>query len=380
MARRSELTALPLPLHGSILGRMTPYVRIDLGAVKDNYRLLSSKAPAAITGAAVKANAYGLGMTDVALALREAGCSLFFTAHFEEALALRNADATSRIVVLHGIDKTCQEEARAKNIIPMLNHLGAIRDWGSFAKARNEKLAAMIHLDTGMNRLGLSPAEQTQLAAHPDALDGIDIKAWVSHFACADEFDNPMTTEQRSRLLQLLSTLPKAPVSLANSSGIFWGPDYTFDITRPGIALYGGNPTPHRPNPMKDVIQLCAPILQIRDVEAGMSVGYGASYRTPRKGKIATLALGYADGYHRALHNKGTVMIGPHTAPLVGRISMDLITIDVTDVPEQAAHIGAEVTLIGPHRTIDQAAQEAGTISYELLTSLGARIERRYIS
>ena len=359
-------------------GMTTPYALIDLAAIAANYRLLTQKAGAARVGAAVKANGYGLGMTPVAQTLHEAGCALFFTAHFEEAAELRAKNRTAEIVVLHGLDKKSFKEARANNITPMLNHLDALQEWAAFAREKEATLPAMIHLDTGMNRLGLSPVEQAQLAENHALLNGIEVKAWASHFARADEFHNPMTTQQRDRFRAILSSLPRAPACLCNSSGIFWGPDFVQDIVRPGLALYGGNPTPHQKNPMQNVLRLCAPILQIRTVEEGMSVGYGATHLVTRKGKVATLALGYADGYHRAFSNKGTVRIGAFDAPLVGRISMDLITIDVTDVPENVAHVGAEVTLIGPHRTIDQAAQEAGTISYEILTSLGSRVERRY--
>ncbi|HAX90930.1 MAG TPA: alanine racemase [Rhodospirillaceae bacterium] len=359
---------------------MTPYALIDLATIAANYRFLCDKAGKARCGAAVKANAYGLGLVPVASALKNAGCTNFFTAHFSEALALRAHIKDGEIVVLHGLSKNDFAQALAHNITPMLNHLGAVQEWGAFSRERGESLPAMIHLDTGMNRLGLSPAEQAHLAAHHDLLDGIEIKAWASHFACADEFDNPMTTQQRDRLNSILSQLPSAPISLCNSSGLFWGEDYHFDLARPGVALYGGNPTPHLANPMKAVMTLHSPILQIRDVEAAMTVGYAASHSIKRKGRVATIALGYADGYHRALSNKGTVMIGQHQAPLIGRVSMDLITLDVTDVPEAAAHVGADVTLIGAHRTIDQAADEAGTICYELLTSLGERVRRDYLN
>lgn len=357
---------------------MTPYALIDLAAIAANYRLLAEKAAPARCGAAVKANAYGLGMVPVADALRAAGCQTFFTAHYSEAATLRQMLGNVEIIVLHGIDRADFKEALAHKITPMINHLDALQDWALFARQQGASVPVMIHLDTGMNRLGLSPSEQEKLAAQHEWLSGLEIKAWASHFACADEFDNDMTTRQRDQLAAMLKRLPSAPVSLCNSSGIFWGKDYLYDLARPGIALYGGNPTPGRPNPMQQVITLRSPILQLRDVDAPMTVGYAASYHVKRKGRIATIALGYADGYHRTLSNKGMVMIGEHAAPIAGRVSMDLITIDVTDVPESALRLGADVTLIGPHRSIDQVADEAGTIPYEILTSLGSRIERRY--
>jgi alanine racemase len=236
-----------------------------------------------------------------------------------------------------------------------------------------------VHLDTGMNRLGLPPDEQEKLVAHPGMLEGIEIKAWMSHFACSEEFDNPMTTAQRDRFKALLARLPKAEASLCNSSGIFWGKDYVFDLARPGVALYGVNPTPKQPNPMRAVIELKAPILQIRGVDTNMTVGYGATHRIARRGRIATLALGYADGYLRALSGRGQVKIGSFLAPVVGRISMDLTTVDVSDVPEAAAHAGALATVIGAHRPVDVVAQEAGTTGYEILATLGSRLERHHL-
>jgi len=359
--------------------QMPPYALINLSAVSANYRILCTKAASARTGAVVKANAYGLGMIPVARILEQAGCTLFFTANIDEAITLRTENKTATIIPLNGIEPAAFDTALAQNITPMLNNLAAIKAWATFASAKGRILPAMIHLDTGMNRLGLSSAEQKHLTAHPDLLSGISVQAWSSHFACADMFDNPMTPLQRQRLQTVLQGLPKAPVSLCNSSGIFWGEDYHYDIVRPGVALYGGNPTPHLPNPMRPVIELHTTLLQVHEAEAGTTVGYNATRPLTRKSRIATIEAGYADGMHRTLRNKGSVMIGEHTAPVVGGISMDLITLDVTDVPESVAHVGANVTLIGPHRPIDVIAAEAGTISYEILTSLGPRVRRDYL-
>ena len=357
---------------------MLPVATIDLDSLTWNYRFLCERAAPARVGAAVKANAYGLGLAAVSSALARAGCDLFFTAHFCEAVALRDVLPDAEIVILHGIDAADFKEAAARRLTPTLNHLPALAAWNRFAKTQSQALPAFIHLDTAMNRLGLSPDEQAQLADDPALLDGIEVRAWMSHFACADEFDNPLTSVQREAFVAITQKLPPAPKCLCNSSGIFWGAEYLLDAVRPGLALYGGNPTPHLPNPMRGVLTLRAPILQVREVSVGMTVGYGATHRIERAGRIATLALGYADGYHRTLSNKGLLKIGKHDVPLVGRISMDLTTLDVTDVPEEQAQVGAMVTLIGPHRPIDAAAQDAGTIAYEILTSLGPRIRREY--
>jgi alanine racemase len=356
-----------------------PVASIDLNAVIANYRTLCERARPATVAAAVKANAYGLGLEPVARALCQAGCRTFFTAHFGEALALRAVLPSATIGVLHGLAAPEFAEAIARDIMPVINHLEALRAWQDRARQRGGRLPAFVHLDTGMTRLGLTPQEQAALAAEPAALEGIDVKAWMSHLACADEPDHPKTSAQLAAFLAILAALPRAPASLANSSGIFRGPEYLFDLVRPGAALYGINPTPGRPNPMGAVVTLRAPILQIRRVDAAMTVGYGATHAIARGGRVATVALGYADGWRRALGNRGHAAIGTHRAPLIGRVSMDLVTVDVSSVPEDVARPGAMAEFIGPHRTVDEVAADAGTIGYEILTGLGPRVERVYV-
>ncbi len=355
-----------------------PTAIIDLDALLWNYRFLEQKATSAEVAPVVKAHAYGLGLIPVTKALYENGCRSFFVAYVDEALALRRLLLDASIIVLHGLDESEFAEARANQLIPVLNHPHALTAWSAYAKQQRQRLPAYIHLDTGMNRLGFSPAEQVWLTKNTSLLESLELKGWMSHLACADEFNNPMTTRQRDRLVEALRGLPPAPVSLCNSSGLFWGTNYLFDQVRPGAALYGINPTPHQANPMRAVLELQAPLLQVRDVDTNETVGYGATHRCAHKQRVATLALGYAGGYHRSLSNCGSVRIGAHLAPLIGRISMDLITIDVTDVPESVAHRGAMATLIGPHRPIDMIASEGGTIGYEILTSLGSRVSHIY--
>ncbi len=355
-----------------------PVALIDLKALADNYQILCERAKPAEVGAAVKANAYGLGLEPVARTLFQNGCRAFFTASFGEALAVRAALPRATVAVLNGLTPQEFAEAIARTIMPVINDLGALQAWQLCARQRGEKLAAFVHLDTGMNRLGLSPEEQDLLAADPARLDGIAVRAWISHLACADEADHPKTPEQRRAFQAILKRLPEAPASLANSSGIFWGQEYVFDLVRPGAALYGINPTPSRPNPMRGVVTLRAPILQVRGVDAPMTVGYGATHAIAGKGRVAAVALGYADGFRRSLGNKGQARIGDYLVPVIGRISMDLITLDVSAVPDRVAHPGAMVELIGPHCTVDQIAADAGTIGYEILTGLGPRIERVY--
>lgn len=353
---------------------------IDLNALKANYAILRGRAKNSEVAGVVKANGYGLGSTKIGQSLFEAGCRTFFTAHFSEALRLRAELTDCHIAVLHGLHKMEFAEAVAHKIIPVVQSYAALLEWTDFCRARGEKLPTIIQLDTGMNRLGLGVNEQDLLVARPELLEPVELKYWLSHFCSAEEATNPFNVEQAKRFAGLLAKLPPAKASLCNSSGIFLDQKLHYDLVRPGVALYGANPTPDAPNPMQPVLTLQSPILQVRTVRRGDTVGYNQTYRFEKEGKVATIALGYADGYSRALNNKGIARINDFDAPIIGRISMDLITLDVTDIPDTVAHTGAMAVMIGSHRTIDQVASEAQTIAYEILTSLGTRLERIYIN
>ena len=229
-----------------------------------------------------------------------------------------------------------------------------------------------------MSRLGLPPYELEQLAKKPERLDGINIAYLMSHLACATELENPLNASHLDSFKNYLKKLPAAQASFCGSSAIFLGPEYHFDLARPGAALYGINPLPGRPNPMRQVIRLQGKILQVRDVDTPQTVGYGATHRITRNGKIATAAVGYADGFFRSLGNRGFGYMGEIQVPIVGRVSMDLITLDVTDVPEHLLHPGSLIDLIGPHCDVDIVAENADTIGYEVLTALGSRYQRVY--
>lgn len=356
---------------------------VDLGAVVANWTRLRDRVAPAECSAVVKADAYGLGVARVVPALAAAGCRTFVVAQFEEALAVRRAlepvGPEAQIFSLGGLPAGCEGDFIANRILPVLNHLGEIAAWRAFAASRGEVLPAVIHIDTGMNRLGLGPDELDELAGHPEWLEGIDVRYWMTHLTCADEFDSPMTGEQLDRFRAALARLPKAKASFANSSGIFHGKDHHFDLARPGCALYGVNPTPHLPNPMLGTVRLDARLLQVRNCTVPMTVGYGAAHKVTGPARIATIGVGYADGYMRALGGKGHIFVDGIAAPIVGRISMDLITIDVTGLPESVAHAGRMVELIGPNRPVDTVAAEGGTIGYEILTSLGRRYHRVYV-
>ncbi len=360
-----------------------PQVVVDLSNLAWNYRFLGGLTGAETTiGAAVKANAYGLGDKRVAAALYSAGCRNFFAATPDEASNIRpNLGDDATVFALHDACGHPQdmEQMAAAGIVPVVNHLAALEEWRRLASKIGRRIRIAVHLDTGINRLGMPPDEQEILIAEAQGLlNGLEVRLWMSHLACADEFGRDENDAQRDAFAAVLARLPKAPASLCNSSGIFHGKGFHFDLARPGIALYGGNPVPHMPNPMREVVKLISPVLQIRNVDTGMAVGYGATHRVASKGRVATLALGYADGYIRSLSGLGVVNIGGFSAPVIGRISMDLTTVDVTGIPESAAYAGAVATVIGDGISIDSVAAAAGTISYELLTGLGTRVERVY--
>ncbi len=352
---------------------------IDLDALAANYRLLAGRAGGAECAAAVKADAYGTGLTTTAPVLAKAGARTFFVADLNEAMALRALLPDVAIGVFNGLMPGCEADYVAHDLLPVLNHLGEVERWSALAGRESRPLPAFLHIDTGMNRLGLGPDELAVLSDAPERLNGIALKAIMSHLACADEAGNPMTARQKDAFGAALSRLPKSPASLANSSGIFRGPEYHFDIVRPGCALYGINPTPETANPMRRVVHLAAQVLQVRNVDSPMTVGYGATHRIARAAKIATIAVGYADGYLRSLGACGRVWIAGKPAPVVGRVSMDLITVDVSELPEDEAQPGAMAEIIGDDRDPDQIAREAGTIGYEILTALGRRYARRTI-
>lgn len=352
---------------------------IDLDAVVANWRSLAGRLRAgAECAAVVKADAYGLGMAQVAPALRRAGCHTFFVATLDEGLELRALLHEVDILVLNGISGSLAPEFAAARLIPVLNDPDCVALWAALARERGEALPAALHLDTGMARLGLPPAEARRLADDPGRLGGLDVRLVMSHLSSADEPDSPENARQLAAFRALRARLPMGRASLANSSGIFLGADHHFDLARPGIALYGGNPRPGEPNPMAQVVHLQGRILQVREIDSGVPVGYGATWRASRPSRVATVAAGYADGYLRSLSNAGFAFLGDRRVPVVGRVSMDLITLDVTDVAEGQARPGAFVDLIGPKVPVDTVAAAAGTIGYEILTALGRRYRRVY--
>lgn len=369
--RRTAAIIEPFATAGAVL-------EIDLDAIAANWRLLRDRHGAGrATAGVLKADGYGLGAEAVATRLHAEGCRHFFTAHLMEAVEIRPLVPDAMVSVLHGLGPGEAETFIAHGLAPALGTLSEIEAWSAAATAANRRLPALIHLDTGMNRTGLSAVELDRLASRPELLAPLDILYVMTHLVSADTPNAPLNAAQAAAFAAVAARFPGTPRSLANSSGIFLGPGFASDLARPGAALYGVNPTPGAPNPMTPVARLRARIMQLRDVPAGEGVGYDHQWVAQRPSRIATLPVGYADGYHRVLGDQAEVGLAGRLCPVVGRVSMDLITTDVTDCP--CAAIGDWCEVIGPSVPVDRLAALAGTNAYEILTSLGRRFHRRYL-
>ena len=358
-------------------------LRIDLDALRANWRKLNEVSGSAECAGVIKADAYGLGIDQISRALTEEGCRTFFAATLDEGRRIRAVQPGAVIYILDGLLPGAAEYYSGFDLRPALSSLAEIREWAAYCRERGRRLSAAIHIDTGMHRLGLPEYEVNELAADPSVLDDFRVTLLMSHLACADTPDNPMNEVQRETFERLTARLPPAPRSLANSGGTFLGPKYHYDLVRPGIVLYGGRAHEDRPNPMQTVVRLSAKVLQVFEATPGDPVGYGALYTVERPSRIATIACGYADGFLRALSGStgkpGPVgYIGDYPVRVIGRVSMDLITLDVSNVPADLAHRGAWVEVMGDRVTLDDLTDRAGTIGYELLSRLGRRVHRIY--
>jgi alanine racemase len=349
---------------------------VRLNAIAANYRTYCRLTAPAAVAAVVKADAYGMGAARVAQALAQSGCDSFFVARLEEGMALRKLLPKARLFVLDGAHPDSVAALIRYGLTPVLNSLAQAAAWSAAAQASHTSLDAVLHVDTGMNRLGLPWDELSILAAeHAKRLAGLNLVLVMSHLACSDQPENKMNAQQLSRFRQALAMLPPAPASLAASHGAMLGPDYHFDLVRPGVALYGANPQANEgkaaagPNLMQTVAVLSAKVLQVRRIDSGESVGYAATFHAKRPSMIATIALGYADGIPRALSNKGVAALQGGRVPIAGRISMDLITLDVSGLAEPP-EIGADAELLGDTITLGEVAELAGTNEYEILTRL----------
>jgi alanine racemase len=352
---------------------------IDLAAIVANWRLLARRVSPAECAAVVKADAYGCGLEPATKTLADAGCRTFFVALLSEARRVRLLGPELVIYVLNGIVPGSASGFAEIDARPVIGSLPELEEWDAFVTASGWRGGAALHVDSGMNRLGLSMQEVATVAQRW-ASRREPFNLLISHFACAEQFDHPLNKQQMARFGEICALFPGVPCSLANSSGIFLSRDTHRDLVRPGVALYGGNPTPGRQNPMQAVVHLQARILQIREVPPGDSVGYGATWTVQRPTRLAIIGAGYGDGYSRAadVPTAREVIVAGRRRPLVGRVSMDLFAVDVTDLAASEVRRGDFATLIGEGLDIDEAARQAGTISYEMLTSLGSRYARRY--
>jgi len=355
---------------------------VDLDAIVANWRKLEKTAVPAECGGVIKADAYGCGVEPVARALASAGCKTFFVATLEEARAARAAVPSAAIYVLNGFFQNTGEAYAKIDCRPVIGDLNELAEWDVFCRRTGWNGGAAIHIDTGMHRLGLTVTEAQGLIPRINAGDhGITLV--MSHLASAEQLNNPVNVRQLTAFREIASLFTGVPTSLANSSGVYLGAPFQFDLVRPGAALYGVNPTPESDNPMQPVLELKARIVQIRNIERGDTVGYGGTWTARRPTRIAIVSAGYADGYFRAASaNDGTrgaeVVVAGRRCPVAGRISMDLMAIDITDLPPKAVRRGHMVTLIGEGITVDELAHHFGTIGYEVLTSLGRRYARIY--
>jgi alanine racemase len=362
---------------------------IDLEALAENWRMLRKASGKARTGAAVKGDGYGLGIEAVVPTLYDAGCRDMFVATPDEGMLARQFAPDARIYVLSGVWPGVESQFFSHDLVPVLISEEQIACWTNAVAFGDERPCALM-VDTGMNRLGLSVDEALALADDPTRPASFSPVLLISHLACASDPLHALNRKQLESFQTLAAAYEGVDSSLANSPGIFLGRDYHFDLTRPGIAIYGGEAVDGVRNPAQPVVTAETRILQIRHAMAGEPVSYGATHVLTRDSRLAIVSSGYADGYHRSLSGSGVPLrqavpqggfgfIAGCRVPVVGRITMDLTIFDVTDVPAAEARAGDYIELFGRNILLDDAARAAGTIGYELLTSLGNRYQREYI-
>jgi alanine racemase len=354
---------------------------IDLAALVANWRALNGLVAPATCAAVVKADGYGCGIEPVTAALAKAGCQTFFVADLAEARRVRAVAPSAIVYVLNGVPPGTLPAYADADARPVIGSVLECDEWFSFCTAYNWPGKAALHIDTGINRLGLTPQEAARVAKRPETARLFGLV--MSHFACADDPSHALNATQMAAFVRVRQLFPDIPGSLANSSGIFLGPDAHHDLVRAGGALYGANPTPAHFNQMRTVVRLEGRVIQVRHVAAGEPVGYGATWTAKRSTRIAVVAVGYADGVFRAAGRSDTkpgadAIVAGRRCALVGRISMDLLAIDVTDLPRDTPRRGDFAALLDDDIGIDELASHAGTIGYEVLTSLGRRYRRVY--
>ncbi|WP_417668004.1 alanine racemase [Roseibium sp.] len=367
----------PDDLYGGLL-------TVDRDAIAANWSYLKALLrPGAECAATIKADGYGTGAAGTGLRLWEEGCKTFFVALPNEGLALRSALPDARIFILDGLFPGVAATYADNRLIPVLGSIEEIDDWARFCRDCDERLPAAIHIDTGMNRLGVTTDEFAALMADGSRSTAFEIALLMTHLACGSTPEHPMNARQLEVFRAATDAHASIPRSMANSAGVFLGPDYHFDLARPGISLYGGKAIDAGLNPMAPIAMVEARIILVRDVRKGNAIGYGAAETAQRDMRVAIVAAGYADGLLRRAgssneHTGGFGWLSGHKVPLVGRVSMDMIAVDVTDVPEELAKRGCLVEMLGPNVAASDLAAYAETIDYEYLTGLGQRYRRRY--
>jgi len=374
------LTAEPEDIPVTSAGILT----IDLEAIASNWRTLRAKlGPDTECAATIKANAYGHGLQEVAQRLASEGCGTFFVAVPDEAIKVRAALPQAVIYVLDGLFPGTEKTLADNDLRPVLGSRAELEDWADFCRTSGGKLASAIHVDTGMNRLGLRAEEFLAALDEPGLVDAASPSLLMSHLACGSEPAHPLNARQQALFSNISQKLPGVPRSLANSAGVFLGADYHFDLARPGIALYGGRALDDGPNPMRAAAKVEARVMSIRYLPKGETIGYAATWTAREDRKIATVSAGYADGLIRRAGSTdeeqgGHAWFDGHVLPVVGRISMDMTALDVTDVPEGVLQRGDLVEMLGPNVAASELASIAQTIDYEYFTSLGRRFTRVY--
>jgi len=355
---------------------------IDLAAVESNWKRLASLTVPVECAAVVKADGYGCGLEPVARTLYRAGCRTFFVADVAEGRRARAVAPDATIYVLNGVMPGSAQAFAADDLRPVINSTTELAEWDAFVATKNWRGGAALHIDTGMNRLGITVEEAAAIAPRLQS-ENHGFTLVMSHLACAESPDHPMNARQLRLFREIRMAYRGVASSLANSSGIFLGERAYCDLVRPGVALYGVNPTPGKANPMRRVVELKGRIIQVRAIAKGETVGYGAAFTAGRASRIAIVAVGYADGF---LRSAGTargkpaaeIIVAGKRCPLAGRVSMDVLAVDVTDVAEGAVRRGDFATLIGDRVSVDDLATGMGTIGYEVLTDLGRRYHRLY--
>ena len=344
---------------------MSPELHINLANLRSNVRFYKEMVNSNVEiSAVVKSNAYGLGITKLVPALEKYGIKIFFTATLAEAIKVRKCSPHSEIFTLNGFDFQNSDLYREFDVTPVVNTLLEAK---KFTEIFDQSHKTALQINTGMNRLGLN--EKT-LFDHSDLINSLPLTLVLSHLACADDVPNKENKMQRDLFLRLCKNLPNTRKSISASHGTLLGSEYHFDMVRPGIGLYGGIKT----NGLKQVIQIKVPVLQDFVIDKDMQVGYNFTYKAKKTMKVATLAMGYADGLPRILSNRGKLFSGNKSCPIIGRISMDLVTVDISSLPDTPDHL----TIFSPEYHVDNFAKDCQTISHEVLVNLGERIKRVY--